>query len=748
MSSLNLKEILNTDSDIQKFDKINYNFDQIMSNGGGPMGSQGAQGPQGFTGLTGDTGAQGAQGPQGPQGAKGDTGIDHWTVNPGTNNDTFVPTHDGNKLNPPTVMVGVDVLDPIYNNVITDAVMLINRKSSAYTYNYQLLDDSVSAASGNFAYTKLELINGKTVKTDGFDHIYDTISKRIAETHVLGNGTVDYIIINANSLNVNVPAIFAAGVSVNGGPLEFNIGAPAAGDILVSVDNIGTASWKSLSSIGGAVPVGTVVSILTPVFLDANNFEKGYEQQLNVDDPLKINFGRGIGNYTGWYLCNGKTWTNGAAFNYEVPDLSSFSYSIDATPIPPRTTGLGQGGVIHTNNIIAIPGGAGVQMSAAYASGTYTITTPVPNTTVDPLYTAASGTQYNLYKMIHIVYVGETGLYWSDSGSQGSGGGGGGTAITLTGGFAKDSSGTVTAVCGLGNNSTNDLVVPSTNPTYSAWQAWGNNLTGAWRDSALNTMGNGAGTSVSLYDTGTTNNTSNGYYALDHYVRYVNSGMPLSNGNNAWEGGNAYTCINSYTEFDFVGSGLDTKTVSIGTLVTMCANSSVPSWRGTPTVEYLWEQSSNGTSWSSTGQYGATANVTPSVNGTVYYRSKARINDSSGIGPWFNGDVISLTSTSNYYFTSSSTQYVNVSSQYASGQIVVTNAPVTLNFSAFSGYGSQSDFTAASFQISQLGIYVTAYASGYSTDNHNVTIAQNGTWTYSLSMTSHSGTSGNNASIV
>ena len=745
MSSLNLKEILNTDSDIQKFDKINYNFDQIMSNGGGPMGAQGAQGPQGFTGLTGDTGAQGSQGPQGTQGAKGDTGIDHWSVNPGTNNDTFVPTHDGNKQNPPTIMVGVDVTDPIYNNVITDAVILINRKSSAYSYNYQLLDDSVSAATGNFAYTKLELVNGKTVKTDGFDHLTDTISKRIAETHILGNGTLDYVIINSNALAVNVPAIFNAGVSVNGGPLELNIGTPAANDILVSVDNIGTAKWKSLSSIGGAVPVGTVISILTPVFLDNNNFEKGYETQANVDDPLKMNFGRGTGNYSGWYLCNGRTWTNGATVNYQVPDLSSFNYTIDASPIPPRTSGLGQGGVNHVNNLIAIPGGSNIQMEAAYNSGTYTITTPVVDTTIDPLYVAASGTQYNLYKMIHIVYVGETDLYWSDAGNQGAGGGGGG-AITLTGAFATDTN--TTSVCSMGVNSTDDLVVPATNPTYSAWSGWGNNLTGAWRDAGLNTMGNGPGTSVSLYNTGTTTNVPNGYYALDHYVRYVNSGMPLSNGSNMWEGGNAYTCITSDSEFDFVGSGLDTKTVSLGTLVTMYASSTVPSWRGTPTIEYLWEESSNGTAWNSTNQYGAVINVSPSVNGTMYYRSKARINDSSGIGPWFPGTTLTLIAASNYFFQQGSIQYANITYPTVTGSIVVTNAPVNLDLSIFSGYGSSSSYTAAAFQIAQLGIYVTGAASNYSTSHEPVTINQNGTWNYVLQITGNNGSSGNSASIT
>ena len=127
---INFKELLSSDLSNVVLDKINYNFDQILVNGGGPMGHQGAQGPRGFDGLTGDTGPQGAQGSQGAQGAKGDPGLETWKSNAGTYNNTLVPIHEGT-LNPPTVMVGVNKDDAIYDTVINDVSFLINKMPAA-----------------------------------------------------------------------------------------------------------------------------------------------------------------------------------------------------------------------------------------------------------------------------------------------------------------------------------------------------------------------------------------------------------------------------------------------------------------------------------------------------------------------------------------------------------------------------------------------------------------------------------------
>ena len=72
MPKINLLNILPGDSQTILIDKVNYNFDQILTAGGGPQGSQGIRG------ATGPIGPQGIQGPTGPQGLRGA----RWYVQP------------------------------------------------------------------------------------------------------------------------------------------------------------------------------------------------------------------------------------------------------------------------------------------------------------------------------------------------------------------------------------------------------------------------------------------------------------------------------------------------------------------------------------------------------------------------------------------------------------------------------------------------------------------------------------------
>ena len=87
--AINIQEILHpSDSDAIKFEKINYNFDQIVANGGGPSGQKGSQGIQGTKGNTGSKGQKGDVGPQGLTGAT----TSPWhviNVNPDSANETY-----------------------------------------------------------------------------------------------------------------------------------------------------------------------------------------------------------------------------------------------------------------------------------------------------------------------------------------------------------------------------------------------------------------------------------------------------------------------------------------------------------------------------------------------------------------------------------------------------------------------------------------------------------------------------------
>jgi hypothetical protein len=69
MATINIQEILHpSDSDRVKFEKINYNFDQIVANGGGPQGPKGPEGQKGDHGFTGDKGQKGEIGLKGESG--------------------------------------------------------------------------------------------------------------------------------------------------------------------------------------------------------------------------------------------------------------------------------------------------------------------------------------------------------------------------------------------------------------------------------------------------------------------------------------------------------------------------------------------------------------------------------------------------------------------------------------------------------------------------------------------------------
>ena len=67
MPQINILNVLQGDNQSTIVDKLNYNFDQILSAGGGPQGNQGLIGP---TGPIGPQGPQGVQGIQGPSGTK------------------------------------------------------------------------------------------------------------------------------------------------------------------------------------------------------------------------------------------------------------------------------------------------------------------------------------------------------------------------------------------------------------------------------------------------------------------------------------------------------------------------------------------------------------------------------------------------------------------------------------------------------------------------------------------------------
>ena len=72
---ITIKELLASDTISQATDKINFNFDQLLLNGGGPEGPIGPLGPQG---------------PVGGRGLRGTQWYEDPTASPGTNPNSLI----------------------------------------------------------------------------------------------------------------------------------------------------------------------------------------------------------------------------------------------------------------------------------------------------------------------------------------------------------------------------------------------------------------------------------------------------------------------------------------------------------------------------------------------------------------------------------------------------------------------------------------------------------------------------------
>jgi hypothetical protein len=482
--ALNLKEIFVSDLDQVKLDKVNYNFDQLVANGGGPQGPQGTAGLQGFQGVQGPQGLQGVQGTQGVQGPDGLAGGEYWFLiqGDGTNTiDTLIPAHDINTdLNPPVIAIGYSTNDPEYTSGFstTEAQVTINRPQGTPSANLKLESAQIDTA----AYFKLE--------NTGVFNIYftDTVNSTLTNVMKFNSdifsftdlGGVELMSLNNIELNVRVPAKLNSAVVT--GALKIESGNPDTDKIAVAKDSTGEIEFKSFEEIGSAVPVGTIVSMLPSIFQDSNYFvnsEMGVT--INDADRLPIHVGSGIGDYSGWYICNGKTWTNGVD-TFQVPDLSSFSYEIAENP---THTSTGQGFAELINDSIHIEGGSDIDLTAAYSTGQYNITGNVECDDIS--IQQGTGTSLIIKRLPRIIYLGEADLYWEDGGDATS------TVMTIQ---FTDTSGNVSSFQqqfpGNGgtsyNNTTSPIIINA--PSGKKWNS--NILPTIGRDSGF------SGTEISL----------------------------------------------------------------------------------------------------------------------------------------------------------------------------------------------------------------------------------------------------------
>jgi hypothetical protein len=416
--AINLKEILISDVDNIKLDKVNYNFDQLVANGGGPQGYQGETGDTGYQGITGYQGTQGIEGDQGFQGDQGQNGQNIWKINSGNsaNADTILPIHNPlDSSDAPSVIIGYKTTDPEYldSYIESDSQFVINRHTN-FNNNLELKTSGFETA---FAFKLDQVVNS----TDAFMQMYfvgGTGSiNQYADTFTwrLPTSTDNLIKLNATQLDINVDTVFTKNVEIKGN-LKIGTGSPGIDKIAISADALGTIEFKNIEDIGGTVPVGTIISMLPAYFEDNNKFVSTHSVTPIDDEPINIYVGRGIGEYAGWYICNGHLWTNGTD-SFLTPDLNSFSYNIDDNPNSQDLAG--QGSAIVTNDEIPVIGGADTQLTATYNNGTslFDVTGTVESS-ADLLQSNQTGSVFVIKRLPQIIYLGKEDLTWSDAGDN------------------------------------------------------------------------------------------------------------------------------------------------------------------------------------------------------------------------------------------------------------------------------------------------------------------------------------------
>lgn len=363
----NLKQILQSDTQQQRLDKINYNFDQLVANGGGPMGSTGPIGETGMQGVTGDQGPQGAGGDQGTQGPINTSVSNFWKdgavyTTSGLNIQTIVPVDAIASLqndHSPTVLLGFTTDYPEYgdiqnpNSAIYKAQLVVNKNEQYVDANIRLVSNNSQGVYADFDLTS------DTYFSTGYNDTLTRYNLNIGFNETNGiQKNINYKAdsfkfkdLNDNDLltmDANNGALFTGNFVSTGdahfvgsifkidiGPSSTPATDPATGKIAVSLDSDGTIGFKSPEEIGAGIPIGTIISFLPSIYEDANNFIQSQDISGDISngtnpDNIEIEIGAGKAGteYEGWYLCNGETWIGQNGESYTVPNLNSFNYNI------------------------------------------------------------------------------------------------------------------------------------------------------------------------------------------------------------------------------------------------------------------------------------------------------------------------------------------------------------------------------------------------------------------------------------
>jgi len=336
--AINIKEIFEGDSSNQQIDKINYNFDQILANGGGPVGLTGLQGAAGSIGAT---GAQGAQGPIGPQGIPGEYTDFFVSDSPNPSIDfsnSIAPTARNGKV--PSLILGDEFASSNGNIAVygDSTLKLIGSRFNGNLIRLDLTGTNTDYVDINLSITPSNKILKFDSSPQGLDAEYVFDGKSLSLNYnnndiikLANAGSFIDVALDFNGVvNFNQETVFNSTTKLPSGA--------STGKVLSSSDANGTFAWTD----PGVVPIGTIVMI--PGFVLANSVDtQGNSAPLALDNWI----GRGTGDWAGWYYCNGETWY-GSGVSYDVPDMRDrfalgFSYLDNNASTASKTPNLESG---------------------------------------------------------------------------------------------------------------------------------------------------------------------------------------------------------------------------------------------------------------------------------------------------------------------------------------------------------------------------------------------------------------------
>ena len=287
--AINIQEILHpSDSDSIKFEKINYNFDQILANGGGPVGPKGQKGDQGQVGSTGQKGQKGEIGATGSKGDSGATDSPWYKVELDSNNDgtseaTILKPKIGNDLHMPVIWLGDSSFeediddgiltsnarltiskDDLYENYLNlwhasdKSIVLTSSVDSGFTkFNFQ---NSFGSSNLEFGVTTNKisfLANTSTFSAIGAGVLLKSLDNTNVKIETAGEGILD-VDINAEFkgyLRLPSGGTSARPITPQVGMIRFNTDLDAAEAYYA---NSGSPEWRELCTDCGSAIVASI----------------------------------------------------------------------------------------------------------------------------------------------------------------------------------------------------------------------------------------------------------------------------------------------------------------------------------------------------------------------------------------------------------------------------------------------------------------------------------------------------------